>query len=72
MLSPMAAAAPGPAPGPRVRVAHIATLDISLRYLLQNQLVSLIAAGYDVTGISAPAPTWSPSSPPASSTSRSP
>lgn len=52
----MAAAAPGPGPASRVRVAHIATLDISLRYLLQNQLASLIAAGYDVTGISGPGP----------------
>ena len=48
----MAEAAPGP--GPRVRVAHIATLDISLRYLLKNQLLSLVDAGYEVTGISGP------------------
>ncbi len=37
-----------------MRVAHIATLDISLRYLLKNQLLSLMDAGYDVTGISGP------------------
>ena len=35
-------------------IAHITTVDYSLRSLLLNQLISLKAAGYDVTGISAP------------------
>jgi glycosyltransferase involved in cell wall biosynthesis len=39
-----------------VRVAHITTIDLSLRYLLLNQLRSLQAAGYEVTGISTPGP----------------
>lgn len=37
-----------------VKAAHIATIDMSLRFLLLNQLRSLVRAGYDVTGISAP------------------
>jgi glycosyltransferase involved in cell wall biosynthesis len=36
------------------RIAHITTADISLRYLLLNQLQSLREAGYEVTGISSP------------------
>ncbi|HEU0030795.1 MAG TPA: glycosyltransferase family 4 protein [Kofleriaceae bacterium] len=36
-----------------LRVAHIAASDISLRYLLLNQLEQMRAAGYDVVGISA-------------------
>jgi len=36
-----------------VKVAHIATIDMSLRFLLLNQLRSLVTAGYDVAGISA-------------------
>jgi glycosyltransferase involved in cell wall biosynthesis len=39
-----------------VRVAHITTIDLSLRYLLLNQLLYLKTLGYDVTGISAPGP----------------
>lgn len=39
-----------------VRVAHITTIDLSLRYLLLNQLQSIQAAGYEVTGISTPGP----------------
>ncbi|GIV76568.1 MAG: glycosyl transferase [Litorilinea sp.] len=39
-----------------MKVAHITTIDLSLRYLLLNQLRSLQAAGYQVTGISAPGP----------------
>jgi glycosyltransferase involved in cell wall biosynthesis len=35
-----------------VRIAHITTADISLRYLLLNQLKSLQAEGYEVIGIS--------------------
>jgi glycosyltransferase involved in cell wall biosynthesis len=37
-------------------IAHIATVDTSLQGLLLNQLLSLKADGYDVTGISAPGP----------------
>ena len=36
------------------KIAHVTTVDSSLRSLLLNQLVSLKAAGYDITGISAP------------------
>lgn len=39
-----------------VRVAHVTTIDQSLRYLLLNQLRSIADAGYQVTGISAPGP----------------
>ncbi len=39
-----------------IRVAHITTVDLSLRYLLLGQLRSLRQAGYDVTGISSPGP----------------
>lgn len=38
----------------RPKVAHLTTVDISLRYLLLNQLRYLREEGYDVTGISAP------------------
>lgn len=37
-----------------IKVAHIATIDMSLRFLLLNQLRSLVTAGYQVSGISAP------------------
>lgn len=39
-----------------VKIAHITTIDLSLRYLLFNQLRSIQAAGYAVTGISTPGP----------------
>lgn len=39
-----------------VRVAHITTIDLSLRYLLLNQMRYLQSRGYEVTGISAPGP----------------
>jgi glycosyltransferase involved in cell wall biosynthesis len=39
-----------------VKIAHITTVDISLRYLLLNQLQSIRSAGYEVIGISAPGP----------------
>jgi glycosyltransferase involved in cell wall biosynthesis len=39
-----------------IKVAHVTTIDLSLRYLLLNQLRSLQAAGYEVVGISAPGP----------------
>jgi glycosyltransferase involved in cell wall biosynthesis len=38
----------------RFKVAHITTVDISLYYLLLNQLCSLKEAGYEVVGISSP------------------
>jgi glycosyltransferase involved in cell wall biosynthesis len=37
----------------KISVAHITTVDLSLRYLLLNQLVDIREAGYDVYGISA-------------------
>lgn len=37
-----------------VKIAHVTTVDLSLRGLLLNQLQSLRAAGYDVAGISSP------------------
>lgn len=40
----------------RVKIAHIATVDRSLRYLLLNQLRSIQQAGYKVVGISSPGP----------------
>lgn len=39
-----------------LKVAHITTIDLSLRYLLLNQLGAIRQAGYDVTGISSPGP----------------
>ncbi len=39
-----------------VRVAHIATSDISLELLLLHQLETLRRAGYEIVGISAPGP----------------
>jgi glycosyltransferase involved in cell wall biosynthesis len=36
-----------------IKVAHLTTVDLSLRYLLLNQLRSIQQAGYEVTGISA-------------------
>ena len=35
-------------------VAHVSTVDLSLHYLLLNQLRSIQQAGYEVTGISSP------------------
>ena len=40
----------------QIRVAHVATIDMSLRYLLLNQLRSIQQGGYDVVGISSPGP----------------
>jgi glycosyltransferase involved in cell wall biosynthesis len=40
----------------RAKVAHVTTVDLSLRYLLLNQLCALRAAGYEVAGISAGGP----------------
>ena len=41
------------------RIAHVATIDLSLRFLLLPQLRALRDAGFDVTTISAPGP-WVP------------
>ena len=41
---------------PPVRVAHLTTTDLTLRYLLLGQLRRLREEGYEVTGISAPGP----------------
>lgn len=38
------------------RVAHVTTVDLSLRFLLLPQLLGLRDAGFDVTAISAPGP----------------
>jgi len=43
-------------PGRPVRVAHLTTTDLTLRYLLLGQLRRLRDDGYEVTGISAPGP----------------
>ena len=40
----------------RPRVAHVTTVDLSLRYLLLNQLQRIQAEGYEVVGISADGP----------------
>jgi glycosyltransferase involved in cell wall biosynthesis len=40
----------------RPRVAHVTTVDLSLRYLLLNQLRRIREEGYDVVGISAAGP----------------
>ncbi|MDR7458110.1 MAG: glycosyltransferase, partial [Armatimonadota bacterium] len=38
------------------RLAHIATVDLSLRFLLRDQLRAFRDAGFEVIGISAPGP----------------
>jgi glycosyltransferase involved in cell wall biosynthesis len=38
------------------KVAHITTIDLSLRHLLLNQMCSIQQAGFEVYGISAPGP----------------
>lgn len=40
----------------QTRVAHVATVDLTHRFLLLPQLTALRDAGYDVTAISAPGP----------------
>lgn len=40
----------------QLRVAHITTIDMALRYLLLNQLRTIQQAGYEVVGISSPGP----------------
>src|SRR5215212_5330576 len=42
--------------GRPVRVAHLTTTDLTLRYLLLGQLRRLREEGYEVTAISAPGP----------------
>jgi glycosyltransferase involved in cell wall biosynthesis len=39
-----------------MKIAHIATVDITLHYLLLNQLCSIRQEGYQVVGISSPGP----------------
>jgi glycosyltransferase involved in cell wall biosynthesis/ribosomal protein S18 acetylase RimI-like enzyme len=39
-----------------VRVAHVTTVDLSLRFLLRGQLTAIRDAGFEVAGISAPGP----------------
>jgi glycosyltransferase involved in cell wall biosynthesis/ribosomal protein S18 acetylase RimI-like enzyme len=48
------AAAEGPVPP--IRVAHLTTVDLTLRFLLLGQLRHLRDDGYEVTAISAPGP----------------
>jgi glycosyltransferase involved in cell wall biosynthesis len=38
----------------QTKIAHITTVDLTLRYILLNQLVSIQQAGYEVIGISSP------------------
>jgi glycosyltransferase involved in cell wall biosynthesis len=45
-----------PSHAPPLKIAHITTIDLSLRLLLLNQLHSLQNEGYEVAGISAPGP----------------
>jgi glycosyltransferase involved in cell wall biosynthesis len=49
---------PRPAPRPKgpATVAHVTTVDLSLRYLLLGQLGAIRERGYGVTGISSPGP----------------
>ncbi len=39
-----------------IKVAHVASVDMSLRYLLLNQMRSLQQVGYELAGISSPGP----------------
>ena len=39
-----------------LRVAHLTTVDVSLRYLLLPQLTAVVDAGGESIGISAPGP----------------
>jgi glycosyltransferase involved in cell wall biosynthesis len=39
-----------------VRLAHITTVDLSLRFLLRDQLLAFRTAGFEVFGVSAPGP----------------
>ncbi len=42
--------------GAAVRLAHITTVDLSLRFLLRDQLLAFGCAGFEVLGVSAPGP----------------
>ena len=39
-----------------IKICHITTVDMTLRFLLMNQLANLQEAGYEVVGISSPGP----------------
>lgn len=43
-----------PAAPSRIKVAHVATVDLSLHHLLLDQMLSQKAAGYEVVAVSAP------------------
>jgi glycosyltransferase involved in cell wall biosynthesis/ribosomal protein S18 acetylase RimI-like enzyme len=43
-------------PGRPFRVAHLTTVDLSLRFLVRPQLLSVIEAGGEAVGVSAPGP----------------
>lgn len=45
-----------PEDSPIIKVAHVTTVDISLRYLLLNQMQSIQEAGYEICGVSAVGP----------------
>lgn len=47
---------PSPIGMNKIKIAHITTIDISMRYLLLNQLRSIQQAGYEVIGVSSPGP----------------
>jgi glycosyltransferase involved in cell wall biosynthesis len=47
---------PEPGSHGKISVAHVTTIDLSLRYLLLNQLETIQARGYRVYGLSAPGP----------------
>jgi glycosyltransferase involved in cell wall biosynthesis/ribosomal protein S18 acetylase RimI-like enzyme len=52
----MSGHANGPRSGERRRVAHITTVDVTLRFLLIEQLERLQSEGYEVTAVSSPGP----------------
>jgi len=52
----MSAQMKGPHGKRRIAVAHVTTIDMSLRYLLLNQMRSLAQDGYQVSGISTAGP----------------
>ena len=39
-----------------LKICHVASVDLSLRYLLLNQLAAIQQAGYQVYGVSSPGP----------------
>ena len=52
----MTAGVPDAPEGPRPRLVHVTTTDISLELLLGPQLEAFAAAGFEVVGVSAPGP----------------